>query len=293
VLSDLIAAGTCLRTPPRGGGPFVIYPTGCGYEKRRGPDYDWDGRKRGAEPFAIFQYTMSGAGRLAFGRERHMVGAGQAMLLIVPEDHRYWLEDGDDWEFFWVSLRGPEALRLMERARLAGGTTPVIPPDAADRLAGLCRDLMREDHDPYRASSLAYAFALGALQAVTGQNGAQGDAPESVARVLAHLAAHPGKAMSVTRMAELAGLSRAHFSRQFTAATGETPADYLLQENLRYAARLLAAEPAPSIRDVAAQAGFADANYFSKAFRRVFGVTPTDFRASGMHRDPARPWGRS
>jgi AraC-like DNA-binding protein len=292
VLSDLIAAGPFLHTPPRGGAPFVIYPTGCGYEKRRGPDYDWDGRKRGAEPFTIFQYTMSGAGRLTVGGHRFNLGPGRAMILIVPEDHRYWLETGEDWEFFWVSLRGSEALRLAERARLAAGPTPEIAPEAVDRLAGLCLSVMREQQDPYHASSLAYEFALGALQAAAGPNAAPGETPEGVARVLAHLAANPGKAMSVTRMAELAGLSRAHFSRQFATATGETPADFLLQENLRHAARLLGSEPAPSIRDVAAQAGFADANYFSKAFRRVFGVAPTEFRASGMYRDPARPWGR-
>jgi AraC-like DNA-binding protein len=270
----------------------VIYPTGCGYEKRRGGGYDWDGRKRGTEPFAIFQYTISGAGQLAVGKNRYSLGPGRAMMLIVPEDHRYWLEDGEDWEFFWVSLRGSEALRLAERARSAAGVTPEIAPEAADRLGGLCLALMREQSDPYRASSLAYDFALSVLQTISGSGAATGEAPGGVARVLAHLAAHPGKAMSVTRMADLAGLSRAHFSRQFAAATGETPADYLLRENLRHAARLLAAEPPPPVRDVAAQAGFADANYFSKAFRRVFGVTPTEFRASGMHRDPARPWGR-
>ena len=292
MLTELVASGPFQRTPPRGGGPFVIYPTGCGYEKQRGADYDWDGRKRGTEPFTIFQYTISGAGRLAIGRDRHVIGPGQAMALIVPEDHRYWLEDGESWEFFWVSLRGAEALRLAERARVAAGATLEIAPETADRLAGLCLDLMREHHDPFRTSSLAYDFALGVLQAATGPGGAPGETPEGVARLLAYLAANPGKSMSVTRMAEYAGLSRAHFSRLFAAATGETPADYLLHENLRYAARLMGGERTLSIREVAAQAGFSDANYFSKVFRRIFGVTPSEFRASGMHRDPARPWGR-
>jgi AraC-like DNA-binding protein len=150
--------------------------------------------------------------------------------------------------------------------------------------------LRKDEPDAFEASALAYRIAMLALETALSARGARRDAPESIERVLAHIAAHPGLQIDVTRLAALAGLSRAHFSRQFAAVTGESPAEYLLRENLIFAARLIGADPGLGLKTVAARAGFADPNYFSKAFRRVLGVSPSEFRASGMYEDAARPW---
>jgi hypothetical protein len=40
------------------------------------------------------------------------VKEGETLLVLVPHNHRYWLEDGDRWEFFWISMNGEEALRI-------------------------------------------------------------------------------------------------------------------------------------------------------------------------------------
>jgi len=51
---------------------------------------------------------------------------------------------------------------------------------------------------------------------------------------------------------------------------------------LREAARRLQADDAP-IKAIARQCGYRDPNYFAKAFRRAFGLSPTEFRHSGMY----------
>ncbi|PXX99936.1 helix-turn-helix transcriptional regulator [Halomonas sp. LBP4] len=120
--------------------------------------------------------------------------------------------------------------------------------------------------------------------------------PAGVAKALEHiqaaLHAEPPDAerlaeLDVPALARIADLSRAHFSRRFSRAVGMAPGEYLMQERMRRAAELLARRDA-SVKAVALSLGFYDPNYFAKAFRRAFGLSPREFRSSGMYLDIRR-----
>lgn len=101
--------------------------------------------------------------------------------------------------------------------------------------------------------------------------------------VLTYIENHLDQRLSVSDLANVAGLSRAHFSRIFTANEGLPPAELVLQRRLRRAAKLLTKAADMPIKEVAALCGFDDANYFSKVFRRLYGTNPSDFRTTGMY----------
>lgn len=62
------------------------------------------------------------------------------------------------------------------------------------------------------------------------------------------------------------------------SAVGTTPTDYIRQRRLRAAADCLRAEPARSVTEIAFGHGFNDSAYFTRLFRRQFGVAPTAWR---------------
>lgn len=290
MLSNLIVRGPIMKVAslPRARHPLHIMPTSCGYERREGPHYDWDGLKRGATPFTIFQYTTGGVGNLRFGDRILRVLPGEAMLLTIPQDHRYWLKQGEAWEFFWLSMSGAEALRI--HALIQKSVGPILKPRPAtiDRLAGICLRLIDDaGATAASASALAYEAAMILFEEVFGTSGNDANLPPPIGKVIAYVVANPAETPDVGRMADIAGLSRAHFSRIFAAATGLPPAEYLLKEKMRLAAKLLGSNPSLSIQDIAARCGFADPNYFAKVFRRIFGISPSEFRTSGMYFDPA------
>jgi AraC-like DNA-binding protein len=66
------------------------------------------------------------------------------------------------------------------------------------------------------------------------------------------------------------------------AQTGTPPGGFVLQERMRRAVRLLTGHSVLPIKQVSALSGFADPNYFAKAFQRYFGTSPTVFRATGV-----------
>jgi AraC-like DNA-binding protein len=92
--------------------------------------------------------------------------------------------------------------------------------------------------------------------------------------------------IDVAAMANVAGLSRAHFIRSFTRAFGESPGAYLLTRRLERAAALLR-NTEYGVADVCFEVGLASVGSFTTSFKRVYGQTPTQYRASNP---PAATW---
>ena len=84
--------------------------------------------------------------------------------------------------------------------------------------------------------------------------------------------------LSVDDLAAAAGLSRAHFSREFRRTFGESPHSYLLTRRLERAAALLRTTDR-SVADVCFSVGLSSVGSFTTSFTRNFGRSPTAYRA--------------
>jgi AraC-like DNA-binding protein len=84
--------------------------------------------------------------------------------------------------------------------------------------------------------------------------------------------------LDVDDMAGAAGLSRAHFSREFKEAFGVSPHAYLLTRRLERAASLLRVTDR-SVAEVCMDVGLQSVGSFTTSFKRMFGRTPTAYRA--------------
>jgi AraC-like DNA-binding protein len=71
-------------------------------------------------------------------------------------------------------------------------------------------------------------------------------------------------------------VSKAHLSRSFAKTTGVSPGKYIVRVKVEYA-KLLMQDRSATIAYVAEASGFANANYFSKVFRRETGMSPTEY----------------
>jgi AraC-like DNA-binding protein len=85
--------------------------------------------------------------------------------------------------------------------------------------------------------------------------------------------------LDVDDLARAAGLSRAHFSREFRRAFGESPHAYLLTRRLERAAALLRTTDR-SVADICLSVGLQSVGSFTTSFRRMHGMSPTAYRAS-------------
>jgi AraC-like DNA-binding protein len=86
-------------------------------------------------------------------------------------------------------------------------------------------------------------------------------------------------ALDVPALARAAHLSRAHFSREFRRAFGETPHQYLLTRRLERAAALLRNTDWP-VAEICLAVGLRSVGSFTTSFGRNFGMSPTAYRAA-------------
>jgi AraC family transcriptional regulator len=283
VLKQLIDYGHKVRalTLPKSAVPLHCMAISAGYEQRLNEVYSWDGLQRGSAPFLVIQHTIVGEGRLDFAGVRHRLVPGQTMVLSLPHDHRYWLERGGHWEYFWMVLNGREALRLAREIIDAAGPVVTLPSSIIDRLALACHTLIdRPGISPGEASSAAYGAMAALHDGVFGTDEAPDfTLPPAIARVVAYIDTNLNRALNIDRLATLAEMSRSHFVRQFTLATGLAPSSFVQERRIERIERLLVATDM-TIGAIAALTGFSDANYLAKAFRRLRGMTPLDYRVS-------------
>ena len=85
--------------------------------------------------------------------------------------------------------------------------------------------------------------------------------------------------LDVPALARAARLSPAHFSREFRRAFGQTPHQYLLNRRLERAAELLR-NTDRSVADICFTVGLKSVGSFTTSFGRVYGMTPTAYRAA-------------
>src|ERR1700712_4642596 len=85
--------------------------------------------------------------------------------------------------------------------------------------------------------------------------------------------------LDVDALAAVAGLSRAHFSREFRRAFGESPHAYLLTRRLERAAALLRTT-VRAVTDICFAVVLSSLGSFTTSFKQTYGVTPSAYRAA-------------
>jgi AraC family transcriptional regulator len=81
----------------------------------------------------------------------------------------------------------------------------------------------------------------------------------------------------IADLAGLVGLSAGHLHRAFRATTGKTPLEFINERRVQRAMQILEKETA-SIAEIALRIGFLSPSHFTRTFRRIAGVNPSDYR---------------
>ncbi|NLY53385.1 MAG: helix-turn-helix transcriptional regulator [Firmicutes bacterium] len=96
-------------------------------------------------------------------------------------------------------------------------------------------------------------------------------------RALAFIESHFMQALSVETLAAAAGLSLSHFIRAFKLHTGKTPHAYLTNLRIEKATEKLQ-DKKLRITDIALACGFSNPGHFTTVFKRIMGITPSEYR---------------
>lgn len=100
-----------------------------------------------------------------------------------------------------------------------------------------------------------------------------------LAEVAAYIEQNFQEKFSLKELSYITGFSERHFSRIFMNIYNTSPIDYIIKRRLKHACQLLN-EMTFNITVVANKCGFEDTNYFTRQFKKCYGITPSQYKNS-------------
>lgn len=228
-----------------------------------------------------FGLTLSGVQSFDYRGIRRDSLSGHGIVIHPDEVHngRSGIAEGFRYRMLYVE---PRLIRdaMGERGRALPFVSAAVSQDA--RLAGAIARALRDLEmplDPMAVDDMLerLAGALLALDPSAACSRAQRIDPVALERTRDYLDAHATEAVDSARLEAVAGLDRFALARQFRAAFGTSPYNYLVMRRLERARRMLVRDV--SLADAAFACGFADQSHLTRQFRRAYGVTPGRWRA--------------
>jgi AraC family transcriptional regulator len=145
----------------------------------------------------------------------------------------------------------------------------------------------RERGNPLYAESLGLALAAQLLRGAAGQPAIAGAAMvrpglsrTQCARIRAHVVAQIDGDLSLAVLSRVAGLGPSQFKALFHASFGLPVHQYVIQQRVAAARRLLEDRTGPGLAEIALSCGFSHQSHMARCMRRVLGVSPMMLRAA-------------
>ncbi|MDR1429401.1 MAG: helix-turn-helix domain-containing protein [Spirochaetaceae bacterium] len=164
-----------------------------------------------------------------------------------------------------------------DRAILAGALAALAGGSGGEIVSAGKTQMRLAVQDSKDAEQAAYLISL-TLESLSCSGPAlrEADTDRRVSAALRFIAEHYGEPISLDDAAQRAGISAAHLSRIVCSETGESFSSHLAGQRIRRACRELSAG-VRSIKELAVLCGFSNANYFSRAFKKTMGITPSEY----------------
>jgi AraC family transcriptional regulator len=249
-------------------------------------------------------YFPEGTGTVyEWGGAPHRLDAPCFVFTRPHENHRYLFDRERNTRHLFVHFDYEPLRRGDERfASLLQDGFHVVPARHSSLVAGIMQQIIvvagyQSSHWKRRLSALV-AAALEELAAYADNTPefASENYPVQISRGIAYMEEHLTEPITIEQVARHSGWSHEHFTRMFVAAVGISPKRMLLERRLHLAEEFMM-QGSKSVKQIAFQCGFGDEHHFSKIYKRIRGLTATEykerckepiFRHAAVEIDPGR-----
>lgn len=231
-------------------------------------------------------FLISGGRRYFVGDTIYDVAAGD--LVLIPENQLHRTVATGYFERYVVyfsqeecaSITGLVSEQALQQLLYSGCLR--LPEEIARQVRQDLQQLERElgGNRCFREGFCAHLLNdifLCALRHGRKKEASQGENAEKIQEVARHISRNYAQPITLEGAAELACMEKTYFSKRFKALTGFGFQEYLTQTRIRAAQELLRTSRL-TVGEVAEACGFAGGNYFGDVFRRLVGMSPSQYR---------------
>ena len=231
----------------------------------------------------LMHCVTEGTGVFILEGMEYPISTGDLFVIFPDKFCSYHTKPETPLHFCWIGFSGRNAARLLERV----GITPLNP---VCRLSSTAEIFSRVEKcvrlcDTADSSEVEAQAALYQLfhQIETLSAGAHISAYKCsviynhIEKAKSYIRFHYMNPLSISQVAEHLGLERTYFSKIFHLVEGATPQEYLLKCRIEAAGHMLAGSKY-SVNEISGLVGIYDVYYFSRAFKKITGLSPMRYR---------------
>lgn len=226
-------------------------------------------------------FCTGGKGWIQVNGKRHEVCANELVWVNCHHPHAYGAASEQPWELYWIRVEGRPLEKVANLLEMR--SQPVVRKIDAEKTRQEFERVLQHMVGTRPSDAALINAAVTAIIALvfharlSDADSIRPELPMPVQKALEKMRLNFHTPIRVVELAQLASMSESHFSRQFKTAIGTSPIDWLRRERINQAKHRLI-ESDDAIKEVARQVGYSDQFFFSKDFKKMTKLTPSQFR---------------
>ena len=203
--------------------------------------------------------------------DRKTINVGEIFLYCPHSPQEYTYFAGEGTEYYWIHFCGREVSALCASFSLSTGAYTL--GDGKQDAERLVKMVIRAFSDRFGHADECAAGLLRALLALMASPPSQSSPFTKAMKLLRD----PSCNLTVSELAKMYDMSEGHFIRSFKQYTGVSPNTFRITKRLEIASDMLSSTKM-TVEQIAQAAGYDDPLYFSRIFKKNFGISPTEYR---------------
>ena len=242
------------------------------------PGYKWG---PGIRDHFLIHFVTGGKGTYTVGDKERPISAGDVFIVFPGMEISYQADLDDPWSYEWVGFNGSDARALLNASDFAPDRLVMEKIAYGDRLHS-CLCAVYDSYGSEFYNTVAMTGHLYGLLALLAEKAEYIDPvrdrdADIVRRAIAFIDSRYSYTISIEDVAHFVGVSRSTLFRMFIRYLEISPKEYLERYRIRKASALLRTTDL-TVGSIATSVGYDNGLYFSKAFRRMTGQSPTECR---------------
>lgn len=233
----------------------------------------------GIRNFYLIHHIVSGKGIYKVDNKSYDIGIGNTFLIYPGTEITYIADKDEPWEYYWVGFSGNDARIIINQTDFTKDN-PVICIDMDDRFEELLMDIYHtkgnSDSSIIKMSGYLMLALSYLIERSTHKKLRHNSSNEYTKKALGYIEYHYTEKLTVQDIADYIGISRSQLYRVFMELYQKSPMDIILEYRIRMACQLLKTSKL-SIGSVGYSVGFEDNLYFSRAFKKIMGISPREY----------------
>lgn len=218
-------------------------------------------------------YILKGEGTLRYDDKSVTLKEGDVFLLFPDCDYYYETSITDPWDYIWVEFLGQNADYIIRGTEFSKEKPYLLERfDLKEHFKNIIAH--KGTFDSHRFAMLGYLYILLSKLIVTPANNKD---RETLTIALEYIKNHYSEDITVDKLAFATKISRDYLCKVFMNELNTIPSSYIVRYRI-YESLYLLSNTKHTIAKISTMVGFYDQFHFSKSFKKILGMTPSQYR---------------